>query len=34
MSLAREVLNFYAGPAALPGSVVERIRGDLGNFGG
>jgi phosphoserine aminotransferase len=34
MSLVPEVLNFYAGPTALPGQVVERIRRDLGNFAG
>ena len=34
MSLAPQVLNFYAGPTALPGPVVERIRRDLGNFNG
>jgi phosphoserine aminotransferase len=34
MSLAPEVLNFYAGPTALPGPVVERIRRDLSSFRG
>ena len=30
----REVLNFYAGPTALPAPVVERIHDDLTNFQG
>jgi phosphoserine aminotransferase len=30
----REVLNFYAGPTALPAPVVERIHDDLANFRG
>jgi phosphoserine aminotransferase len=32
MSIAPETLNFYAGPAALPKPVAQRIRHDLGNF--
>jgi len=34
MALAPGVLNFYAGPTALPRPVVERIRRDLGDFHG
>jgi phosphoserine aminotransferase len=34
MTLAPGVLNFYAGPTALPGPVVERIRREFGNFQG
>ena len=31
---SRDVLNFYAGPAALPWPVLERIKHDLLNFQG
>jgi phosphoserine aminotransferase len=34
MAVASGVLNFYAGPSALPRPVTERIRRELGDFHG